>query len=526
MRKRTKIIIGTLIGVIVAAAILTVISLRQLEPRLREWVVSTLSKSLESEVQLGEVHLSWVPLKLHGKDLTVRHHGRTDIPPVFVISSFSVDLRPTDLWSSVVDRVAVDGLEINIPPKDPETGKRPIPRPKDDGDHDSHPLVIRHLTATNARLALIPRKEGKNPKVWDIFELDMKNLKGGEAATYTAALINPIPYGTVEAKGTFGPWQSGEPGDSPIDGNYTFAADLGTIDGLSGKIDTAGTMSGTLDQISTKGETKTPDFRLTELDGIALPLTTSYEALVDGTNGDVRLNRVDVTLGKSVFTTRGLVEGTKGIKGKRIVINVLSKAANLGELLRMASKNGKPPADGLLIIDAAMDLPQGKAPILDRLDLEGSIRAEKVTFTNNAVQEKIDELSRRGQGRPGDTSIDDVASQLAATFSLHKGVFTYKALSFHVQGASVKLDGTHSLRSKAVDLNGVVLLDATMSETMTGYKSWLLKPFDGLLKKDGAGTRLVISVAGSQDQPKIALDVGKTLHGKPASGTAPATTKR
>jgi len=285
-------------------------------------------------------------------------------------------------------------------------------------------------------------------------------------------------------------------------------------------------MSGTLDQISTKGETKTPDFRLTELDGIALPLTTSYEALVDGTNGDVRLNRVDVTLGKSVFTTKGLVEGTKGIKGKRIVINVLSKAANLGELLRMASKNGKPPADGLLIIDAAMDLPQGKAPILDRLDLEGSIRAEKVTFTNNAVQEKIDELSRRGQGRPGDTSIDDVASQLAATFSLHKGVFTYKALSFHVQGASVKLDGTHSLRSKAVDLNGVVLLDATMSETMTGYKSWLLKPFDGLLKKDGAGTRLVISVAGSQDQPKIALDVGKTLHGKPASGNAPATTKR
>jgi hypothetical protein len=178
-----------------------------------------------------------------------------------------------------------------------------------------------------------------------------------------------------------------------------------------------------------------------------------------------------------------------------------------------------------LIIDAAMDLPQGKAPILDRLDLEGSVRAEKVTFTNNAVQEKIDELSRRGQGRPGDTSIDDVASRLAATFSLHKGVFTYKALSFHVEGASVKLDGTHSLRSKAVDLNGVVLLDATVSETMTGYKSWLLKPFDGLLKKDGAGTRLVINVAGSQDQPKIALDVSKTLHGKPPSSD-PAVSKR
>lgn len=525
MRKRTKIIIGTLIGAIVAAAILIVISLKGLEPRLRDWVASTLSKSLESEVKLGEVHLSWVPLRLHGRDLSIRHHGRTDIPPVFVVSSFAIDLRPTDLWSSTLDHVSVDGLEINIPPKDPETGKRPIPHPKDDGNSHSHGLIIHELKATNARLSIIPRREGKNPKVWDIFELDMKNIKGGEAATYTAALINPIPYGKVEAKGSFGPWHADEPGDSPIDGDYQFAADLGTIDGLAGKLDASGTMSGTLDQISTHGETTTPDFRLTELDGVSLPLKTSYDALVDGTNGDVQLKRVDVTLGSSVFATKGLVEGTKGIKGKRIVLNVVSKAANLGELLRMASKHGKPPADGILMIDAAMDLPQGKEKILDRLDLEGSVRAEKVTFTSDAVQEKIDELSRRGQGRPGDAAIDDVASRLATKFNLHKGVFTYQNLSFSVKGAAIKLDGTHSLRSKAVDLSGVVLLDATMSETMTGYKSWLLKPFDGLLKKDGAGTRLVITVAGSQDQPKVALDVGKTLKGKGASAES-ATAKR
>ena len=58
----------------------------------------------------------------------MRHHGRTDIPPLLVVSSFTVDLQPTDLWSSTVDRVRVDGLEINIPPKDPDTGKRPSPQ--------------------------------------------------------------------------------------------------------------------------------------------------------------------------------------------------------------------------------------------------------------------------------------------------------------------------------------------------------------------------------------------------------------
>ena len=50
-----------------------------------------------------------------------------DIPPLLVVSSFTVDLKPTDLWSSTVERVWVDGLEISIPPKDPETGKRPLP---------------------------------------------------------------------------------------------------------------------------------------------------------------------------------------------------------------------------------------------------------------------------------------------------------------------------------------------------------------------------------------------------------------
>ena len=48
---------------------------------------------------------------------------------------------------------------------------------------------------------------------------------------------------------------------------------------------------------------------------------------------------------------------------------------------------------------------------------------------------------------------------------------------------------------------------------MTGYKSWLLKPFDPLFKKNGAGTRLVIRVEGTQDQPKVGLEIGKTLRG-------------
>ena len=516
MSRRARIISAVLVGLVIAGSVGVVVSVRSLEPRLREWVTSTLSRSLQSDVSLESIRLSWLPLRLHARGLTVRHHGRTDVPPLIVVSSFSVDLRPTELWSYTLEHVALEGLEVNFPPKD-DSGKRPLPSLPDGGTEEREEkdgLFVKRLTASNTRLSIIPRQKDKNPKVWDIFELDLRNLGGAEPATFTAALLNPLPYGKIESQGTFGPWNSDEPSASPLTGEYTFAADLGTIEGLGGDLNAVGTMNGTIEQIKTTGETRTQQFRLTELQGRALPLQTSYDATVDGTRGDVVLHRVDVQLGKSHFHAKGTVEGTRGVKGKRIVVNVKSENADLAELLRFVTDAAKAPASGQLVIDAAFDLPQGKQPVMQRVELEGSIHASGVQFSNDGVQDKIDELSRRAQGRPADASIDDVASEMATSFTLRDGMLTYSGLSFNVTGALVRLDGTHSLRTRSVNLAGVVLLNATVSQTQTGLKRWLLKPFDPLFRKNQAGTRLVIKVEGTQDQPKVALDLGKTLKGQ------------
>ncbi len=513
-RLRLAVTILGILSVVVGLGVF--VALRQLEPRLHEWVTSTLSRSLDSEIELGRVHLSWFPLRLTAQNLTVRHHGRTDIPPLLVVSSFTANLRPGDLWSSTVDHVKVDGMEIHIPPRDEATGRRPLPRRKTDGtapDDSGDPVVVRRLTATNTRLAIVPRTEGKNPKVWDIYELEMADLGSASASPFRASLTNPIPYGTIESKGRFGPWQSDEPGLTPIAGEYTFAADLGTINGLGGQVNAVGMMEGILEQISTRGETMTEAFRLTELDGHSLPLNTSYEALVDGTKGDVNLTLVQVSLGRTHLQARGVVEGTKGIRGKRIVLNVMSKDADLAELLRFVSKDGTPPAQGMVVIDAAFDLPQGKEKMLDRFELEGSISAARLKFTNAEVQEKIDSLSRRAQGRPNDRAIDEVASKVSGKFRLRKGELTYRGLTFDVQGASIRMDGIHALKSKTLNLNGEVLLDASASQTLTGFKRWLVKPLDPLFRKKGAGTRLVIKVEGTQNKPKVTLELGKTLRG-------------
>ena len=513
MSKRARIILGILIGAIAVALVATVISSRALEPRMHDWVSDNLSKALDSEIELGEVHVRWLPLQLHAHDLTVRHRGRTDIPPLLVVKSFIVDLKPADLRSSTIDRVWVDGLEVNIPPKDPRTGQRPLPGGQgQSGETEASGLLIRELIATNTRLTIVPARANRVPKQWDVHRLIMKNLRAGEPASYVASIVNPIPEGPIEASGTFGPWQKREPGTTPITGDYKFAADMGTITGLGGQLTAQGEVSGTIEQMATKGKTHVADFRLTEVDGASLPVDAIYDAVVDGTKGDVELNAVDVTVGKSRMFVRGTVLGTDGVKGKRVVVSVKSRAANLGELLQFVSKAGRPPADGTLMIDAAMDLPQGKQPILERLQLQGSVRADRVTFSNVTVQDKIDELSRRAQGRPNDQSIDEVASSVATKFELNKGVLAYQGLSFAVEGADITLDGTHSLKSKALAFEGVANLRAPVSKTVSGVKSWLLKPFDPLFRHKGS-TRLAIRIQGSQDQPKVGLDFKKTIKG-------------
>jgi hypothetical protein len=62
-----------------------------------------------------------------------------------------------------------------------------------------------------------------------------------------------------------------------------------------------------------------------------------------------------------------------------------------------------------------------------------------------------------------------------------------------------------------MNLSGQVRLVARASQTQTGYKSWVWKPFDPLFAKKGAGTFLAINVRGTADKPDIGLDLGKTL---------------
>ena len=122
---------------------------------------------------------------------------------------------------------------------------------------------------------------------------------------FEAELTNPRPVGIIHTKGTFGPWQVSDPGESPIAGDYSFDhANLGDFKGISGTLSSTGNYPGTLRDLNVDGQTDTPDFSLPHF-GNTMDLQTRFHAIVDGTNGDTRLDPVNATLGHTHITAQG-----------------------------------------------------------------------------------------------------------------------------------------------------------------------------------------------------------------------------
>ena len=118
--------------------------------------------------------------------------------------------------------------------------------------------------------------------------------------------MNPKPVGEIHSTGHFGPWQD-EPRDTPVDGGFSFTqADLGTIKGISGTLSSSGTYRGRLGEIGVTGTTDTPNFAL-DVSEHPMDLKTVFDATVDGTTGDTRLNSVRASFLETVLQVSGMV---------------------------------------------------------------------------------------------------------------------------------------------------------------------------------------------------------------------------
>ena len=514
---------------LVALSVTGYVLARRVEPFIREQVIAYLHERFDSDVEVAALRVGMPRASLvqtlfnrghgliasvEGDGVQLRLKGRHDLPPMFAMKQFRFDVELRTLLdrTKVLHRVTIDGMEINIPPKDqrPDLGSGTAASIGSPQDAPANPtnVLLEEVIITNAALTILPNDRKKFPLRFDLHRVRLQSAGQNVAMKYDAALTNAKPRGEIRSSGTFGPWVADEPGDTHLAGSYNFTeADLGVFSGIGGTLDSSGAFTGTLSAVNVKGEATVPNFRLKQV-GNPVRLHTQFEVRVDGTSGDTILQPVNGSLGSTNFRTSGGIIKHEADLRRTISLNVSMPSGSIQDLLSLAMK-GTPFMRGKIALNTKIDIPPLTGSVREKLHLDGHFQLSQARFLKSTVQDQIDTLSRRGRGQPKNTDINGVVSVMAGKFTLANEVVKFDSLSFAVPGSGVDLTGTYDLDRDILDFHGTLRLQAKVSETMTGWKRWVLKPIDPFFSKQGAGTLLRIQVVGTSKEPKFGRDRGK-----------------
>jgi len=550
-RRWVKWVVGGVLVVLAGAAVVVNIGLRRAEPFLRARIVEELTDRFHSRVELDSFNVSlvnglWVegkglriwPPAYHPKDedlsLGTPGHYPKEVgspagegEPLIRLEEFRfhAPLRYAPGKPIHVSVVELKGLKIDMPPRSHFVHAADANSPKTAAKPKSAMarlvnFEVETMECADTELVMETSKPGKLPMVFQIAHLRLTGIASQRAMGYDAELTNPRPHGAIHSVGSFGPWQTDDPGETPVEGDYTFDhADLGDFKEIAGILSSTGHFEGTLRDLTVDGQTQTPDFRLTHF-GNAMKLTSHFHAHVDGTNGDTRLEPVDAVLGHSHFTAAGqivrvrgeVVGGAQQYIGHDIALVVNVDKARIEDFMHLVSNSDKVLLTGDVTVKTKLHIAPGKMHVHERLTLDGRFSLSNALFTSEKIQGRIAELSMRGQGQPDERKTVDpasVRSQMQSSFTLKGGVITLPGLEYTVPGAKIELKGTYKLDGGAVDFAGSAKMDASVSKVVGGWKGLLLKPVDRYFKKDDAGTAVPIHIEGTRDALKFGIDFGR-----------------
>jgi hypothetical protein len=509
---RWKLIGLILLIAFVSAVVAVRITIKRAQPILRSRVIETLSSRFQSKVDLATLDVSISNgLEVSGSGLEI--YGKTDpnpyapgVQPMISLQEFHFHTGIRNLFRPAVhvDTVYVKGMELNVPPK---SNRQELS--KVGSNTRKIKIYVDNFVCEDTKLLINTANPDKPPLEFNIGSIRMQDIGPGLPMRFEATLVNPKPVGDIYSTGLFGPFDETGPRDTPVQGEYSFSqADLGTIKGIAGILSSTGKYEGTLSSIQVDGTTDTPDFRISR-SGHAMPLHTDFHAIVDGTNGDTYLRPVRAKLQDSTFTANGSVTRVRNPLGHDIELEVVVDNAQIQDFLKLGVRTQPPVMSGPLQMKAKMSLPPGKAEIADRLELAGDFAVSQAHFSNQKIQDRLDSLSLRTQGKTDPartTAIGEVPANLRGSFTLKNGSLSFSSLQFMVPGTQVNLTGNYSLDGQVFDFRGEARLDAKLSQMTTGWKSMLLRPVDRFFSKDGAGTEIPIKITGTQAEPHFGLD--------------------
>lgn len=493
--------------------------------QLRRRLEKALSERLDADVELRSLHVGLRPhFTITGGGLTIRHRTDPSVP-LIAVREFRLTSSIASLLRNRLDNAVVVGLAITIPRRNDDShdngvdGGREYQPPRPHGFGKTlQSAEIGTVVADGSTLTVLPKRPEGHARIWSMHNLRLHSVRLNEPMTFESVLTNAIPPGEIATDGTFGPWNAGSPGATPIRGDFVFArADLSVFKGIAGTLSAKGRYDGTIERIEVTGETRTPDFAVT-IGAHPVDLEASYEAVVDATNGNTILRHVEGTFLETSFIAEGgVIDDTPGVAGRRLTLDVTLPKARLEDVLPLAIDTPRPTMTGALTLTTKLDLPPGENEVVDRLRLQGQFTISGGQFTNQEVRSRVGSLSGRARGNPDDHSA--VRSNFAGQFLLDAGRLRLSPLRFNVPGATVQIAGHYGVREGSLAFAGQVLMDASVSQAVGGWKAFLLKPFDRLFRKDGH-TFIPITISGDRSQPKFGVD-RRRIFNKDAPPTLP-----
>ncbi len=477
---------------------------RPIERRVRAAVTQALSERFHSDVDLADLHVKpFATPNVVGTGLTIRNHHRTDVPPLIHIKRFSFSVGIIGLLRPVmhISLVRVQDALIVIPPHDrnaQRTPLSPIPAPR---------IVVDQIICDNMDIRILPKNPAKPPLDWDIHNLLLTDAGVYKPFAFHGNLTNGKPKGEIVTHGRFGPWDAEDPGGTPVSGEYDFSnADLGPFPGIAGILSSSGKYDGQLSDLEVSGHTDTPDFSLDKV-GRPVPLHTEFSATVNGTDGDTYLHPVNATLVHSLIIAEGKVVRVPQNQGHMISIEATVPNGRIQDFLNLAVNSEKPFLTGPVKIKAKLTIPPGQERMVEKMILDGQFGVGDAKWTSLELREKLQSLSRHALGKPEDQDSGSSVSDLTGSFLLKDGILHFRQLNFSVEGAAIQLAGTYGLRKGDLDFSGHLRLQARLSQTTTGAKSFFLKAVDPFFAKNGAGTVLPIRITGTRQNPIFSVTV-------------------
>lgn len=492
---RIKIVLLVLAAILLCAGICLAVFWNRIWPFTEKAVVEDLAEASDSTVTIRSSHRTYFPTPGCVLEGVQFYHGPNKWT-LITIDKLTIQGSYSGIFAQHVPRITAEGGHIFIPPFGSNVTFQT--------QHSK--LVVDEIVANGTVVDFVSGDAKKSPLRFDVHQGLLHDVQWGDPIEFDLKVHNPEPPGEVATRGKFGAWVKGNPGETPLSGDYTFDhADLGVYGGIAGTLSSKGKYGGFLKHIDISGATDVPDFEVTT-GGHKVKLVTQFSAYVDAIHGDTFLKRVQANFGRTRAIAEGSIAGVKGRKGKTALLNLHSQQGRIEDILGLFVKAPHSPMSGAVALKAKVEIPPGEERFVKRVKLEGRFGIDEGSFSAGETQKNVNELSAGARGEKMEDA-ETVLTDLEGQVDLEQGIAKFSGLAFGVPGAKARVYGSYNLVNEKVDLHGRMRVDTKISKTTTGFKSFLLKAIDPIFKKKKKGEVVPIHITGTYDHPQFGLDV-------------------